>query len=688
MISSLDVRERSEILSGRHYGAVGPYEKITGFAHFEFDPNNPANKNITDLDKAPTNASGLVEARANFYVFQPVNPDDCADVAILEVVNRGNKTLFNKLNRWTPSAEHVSATLKGGKRGGIPLDVGVMPPDPDDESLFGDFWLMRQGLTVIWMGWEADIIPVDHQMYLEAPCAEGVRGIVRNFANVPPGAKTIPLGQWGHRPYVPRDINDPSLQLIQQIPNLIDGSEEENEVEVPRGSWRFAREEDGKVIDDPTYLYCETGFSGGIYRLVYESEDPPILGLGFAAIRDAISYAKYNDECPFPVSHGISIGRSQTGRFQLDYLYSGVNADEQGRKALDGVMPHTGGAGRGSFNVRFGQPTTGCNHFAQTLFPVDQFPFTAEQQTDPFTGRVAGLYDKSEDPTCLPKVFHVNTGWEYWARANSLLHTKIDGSGDTKEADHERHYFFSCTQHSVEMTPFPPSEKTRLDDSLIYKGNFQDYHFALRSLLMCMVEWVRDDVEPPPSMIPTFSDQTIAHPSDMEFPPIRYMDNPGDALFYEAWDLDYGPRFAEENIIETEPPKRSGNSYPAFVSKVDDYGNELSGIPTLEILVPIATYTPWRNLNRPRSLTKLTDIFTGAVIPFPRTAEEKSSFDDPRPSIDTLYADKDEFLSTVRKAAEQLVGKRLLLADDVDPAIELQGQIWDWVMSRPDYSNA
>ena len=682
MIRDIEITERSVILDGMSFGEVGAYEKIVGFANFEFDPNNSANRNIVDLDKAPVNARGMVEARSNFYVLQPVDPADRLDVAIMEVCNRGNKTLFNKLNRWTPGKEHVERNMKGGKRGGIPLEVGSMPPDPDTADLFGDFWLMRRGFTVIWVGWEGDLIPVSHQMYMEAPIAEGVTGVVRNFSLVRDGEKTIPIGLWGHRPYEPANPDDPGLELIRQQPNKIDGSEE-TEV-FPRERWRFAREENGEVVPDPTYLYCADGFPGGVYRLVYEAKDPPVLGLGFAAIRDMISYAKYNEDCPFPVKYGVSIGRSQTGRFQLDYLYTGVNGDEEGRKALDGVMPHTGGAGRGSFNVRFGQPTTGANHFAATLYPVDMFPFTAEVQTDPHTGRTAGLYDRNENPDHLPKVFHVNTGWEYWARGNSLLHTSIDGRRDSPEAPHERHYYFSCTQHSVEMTPFPPAEDTRLPKSMIYRGNFQDYHFALRALVMRMVEWIRDGATPPESRVPKYERRNIVHPKELAFPDIRHMGAPGDAMFYEPWVLDYGPRFYDEGIVDNEPPVRTGESYPALVSTVDDNGNEVAGVPTLELVAPIATYTPWRRIDYPNSLTAMTDYFTGAVIPFPRNDEEKSRFGDPRPAISSLYPSKDDFLREARSRARDLVRDGFLLDDDIDDAVGLQGRIWDWVMSRPE----
>ncbi|MEM6536797.1 MAG: alpha/beta hydrolase domain-containing protein [Pseudomonadota bacterium] len=685
MLTHLDISERSVILDEHGFGSRGPYEKILGYAHFEFDPTSDANKNITDIDKAPLNDRGMIEARSNIYVLQAVDPEQRANVAIFEIVNRGNKTLFNKLNRWVPGREHIEQTMRGGKRGGIPLEVGCMPHDPKSLDEFGDGWLMRNGFTIIWVGWEGDILPSEHQMYFEAPIAKGVSGIVRNLALVTTPTKMIALGQWGHRPYAAANPDDPHLKLVRQQPNTINGDEAEEVI--PREQWRFAREQDGKVIPDATYLYKEDGFDGGVYRLVYESKDPPILGLGFAAVRDTAGYAKHNSECPFPVDQTISIGRSQTGRFQLDYLYAGVNGDEKGRRGLDGMIPHTGGAGRGSFNVRFGQPTTGCNHFAATLFPVDMFPFTAESQVDPYTSAKAGRYDKTPNTEHLPKVFHVNTGWEYWARGNSLLHTSVDGERDAEEAEHERHYFFSGTQHSVEMTPFPPNENTSLPESLMYRGNFQDYHFALRALVVRLVEWIRDGAPPPESRVPTHSRDELKTPKTLAFPKIQNAGSPADVAFYEPWVLDYGERFEREGVIDIEPPKRFGKSYPCGVSDVDENGNEVAGIRTLEMRAPLATYTPWRRWDYPNSFTAMTDYFTGSVIPFPRNDREKAHFNDPRPAISSLYSSKDDFLESATREAQRMSEEGFLLKDDIDANVALQASIWDWIFSRPDYSN-
>jgi len=69
------VDRREVLLDGRPWGPYGAYEKLVGRVFFAFDPSNPANAAVVDLERAPRNSDGKVEAWANFMVLQPVDPD-------------------------------------------------------------------------------------------------------------------------------------------------------------------------------------------------------------------------------------------------------------------------------------------------------------------------------------------------------------------------------------------------------------------------------------------------------------------------------------------------------------------------------------------------------------------------------------------------------------------------------------
>ena len=391
------VDRRTDVLGGRAFGTVGAYEKLVGRIFFVFDPSNPMNARIVDLDRAPRNADGLVEAWANFMVLQPKNLGRSARTALLEVSNRGGKAIISYFN---------------GARGSR---------NPELEEHFGDGLLMRQGLTLIWLGWQQDVPVQEGIMRAHLPTAsddgEAIRGLVRSDWTVDRATNTLGLG---HRTQIAYRVADPAHS--DNVLTVRDGRMAERRV-VPRSEWRFAREENGRVVDDLTHIYMEKGFDAGkIYEMVYVAGEPTVVGLGLAIVRDVMSYAKYGNGVEFHVDRGIAVGISQTGRFLRHFLYQGFNTDEHGRKVYDGIMVHTAGAGRGSFNHRFAQPSRDAHRYSAFFYPTDIFPFTSRVQTDPETGRTDGLFAHQHNDAHLPKVFYTNSGYEYWGRAASRIH--------------------------------------------------------------------------------------------------------------------------------------------------------------------------------------------------------------------------------------------------------------------------
>ncbi len=357
---------------------------------------------------------------------------------------------------------------------------------------------------------------------------------------------------------------------------------------MPRDQWRFAREEDGQVVESNEHIYMASGFEAGkIYELVYNAKDPSVVGLGPAAIRDVMSYAKYDEESLFPVEHGVAFGVSQTGRFLRHFIYQGFNTDEKKRKVYDGLLIHTAGAGRGSFNHRFGQPSRDAHRYSAFFYPTDIFPFTSWTQRDPETGQTDGLFAHMFDPAHLPKVFYTNSGYEYWGRAASLIHLNVDSSADVALYPNERIYHLASGQHSVGR--FPPSPESRLDSSPAYRGNPVDFFLTLRSLLVSLVEWVHDGTEPPPAAYPTISAGTLVSIDRVKFPKIPNVAFP--RVIHEAYRADYGPKW-KQGIVEIQPPKL-GKPFLSLVSQVDELGNEVAGVKTVEILAPLGTYAPW-----------------------------------------------------------------------------------------------
>src|SRR6266849_2840036 len=203
-------------------------------------------------------------------------------------------------------------------------------------------------------------------------------------------------------------------------------------------------------------IHLNGGFEPGrIYEYVYVVSDPVVAGLGFAAVRDFASYVKQAPDSLTPASRVLGEGISQNGRFLRNLLYQGFNADEEGRIALDGVLAHVAGAGRGSFNIRFAQPSRDAQPTSSVFFPTDIFPFTDQAEIDPVTHDKGGLLDGSARDT-VPKIFFSNTSYEYWGRSAALIHVSADGKRDAAISPNVRIYHFTGLQHF--SGPFPPAK--------------------------------------------------------------------------------------------------------------------------------------------------------------------------------------------------------------------------------------
>jgi len=641
---------RRLVVSTREEVLGGDYEKLGGTVELELDPAHPANAAIVDLDRAPRNARGRVEASADFMVLRPRRPPARGSTALLEVSNRGGKALLPYFNRATWSL------------------------DPSTAEDFGDRLLMRLHLTLIWVGWQFDVPRQPGLLRLRAPIARDadgpIEGLVRSDWTVERPTTTLPLA---HRDHVAYPVADP--RHADNVLTVRSARLGPREI-VPRDRWRFARLDDGRLVDDPTHIHLTGGFQRGkIYELVYRARDPVVVGIGLAAVRDVISWARYDSRSEFPVTAAIGAGISQSGRFLRHFLYQGFNTDEAGRKVFDGLLVHTAGAGRGSFNHRFAQPSRDAHRFSAFFYPTDLFPFTSRTQTDPETGIADGLLARSADrPDQWPKIVVTNTGYEYWGRAASLIHTSPDGRVDVTPLPNERIYHLAGGQHFI--GGFPPTTSERAGRA--YRGNPLDFQVTLRALLARLVEWVVDGRTPPASVYPTLAAGTLVSIDALKFP--RIPDVRAPSVIHQAHRVDYGPRWAA-GIITREPPG-IGAPFPALVSQVDADGNEVAGVRGVELLAPLATYTPWQLRGGHGSdAAELVD-FLGTYVPLPRTDTERQRWSDSRLSLERRYADKREYRATAARAAESLVAAGLLLREDVPRVLERADQHWDWIMSR------
>jgi hypothetical protein len=335
---------------------------------------------------------------------------------------------------------------------------------------------------------------------------------------------------------------------------------------LPRSEWSFSHIVNGQLEADPHYVHLNNGFvPGRIYELVYTAKNPAVVGVGLAAVRDFLSYLKHDPQATAPVKRVYAVGISQSGRFLRHFIYQDFNADEQGRQVMDGVIAHVAGAGRGSFNHRFAQPSRDAQPMSSLFFPTDLFPFTDLPEKDPDTGEKAGLLDAATSSKTLPRIFYTNTSYEYWGRAASLIHTTADGKQDAPLAPNTRIYFLAGLEHFT--VPFPPDNRVggNPDYTAQQKANPNPIQWYWRALITDMNDWVRNGKEPPPSTYSKIADKTLVPLSQWKFPKIPGVNMPHEESL--AYRLDFGPQ-SKRGIITLEPPQ-VGNPFGVLVPQSD-----------------------------------------------------------------------------------------------------------------------
>jgi len=641
----LRIERREVVLNGMPFGAAGPYEKLVGKVDFGLDPDAPANDAIVDLKLAPRNARGEVESSADFFLLKPVDP------------RRGNGRLFYEVGN------------RGGKAMLGTFQKAIASPDPTTVAEFGDGTLMRQGFTLLWMGWQWDVPDRPGTMRMTMPTAtengRRITGLVRGNFILNERAPTASVADRNHQAYPVLDPNS-----AENVMTVRDDPVARGQI-VPRSKWRF--------VDEGT-VALDGGFEPGrIYDVVYRTVDPRIVGCGLAGTRDLVSFFKFNTsaENPSPgLRWALGWGVSQSGRFLRHFVYQGFNSDEEGRRVFDGVFDQVGGAGRGSFNHRFGQASRDALQFFNILFPVDLFPFADGPETDPETGTVDSLLGRAQKSGTAPKIFHLLTNSEYFNRAGSLVHTDPTGTRDADLPPNTRVYMIASAPHGP--GPFPPVSNR--GGGMVGRAalNPLNYSAAVRALFRALDRWVVDEAAPPPSAYPRIADGTLTAPDRAGWPAMPDFDLPQQPL--RAFHLNFGPDWAK-GIVSVEPPE-VGKPFVVRVPAVDADGNVRAGIRLPDIAVPLATQAGWNYRDASIGAPDRLAGEIGSYIPFARTRADRERAHDPRPSIEERYRNRDEYVGRFAAAALDLVKRGYVLEEDVADLLQHAVAHYDWA-TRP-----
>jgi hypothetical protein len=576
---------------GTAFGKAGPYEMVRAVLRYAVDPDAPASTRVVDLGCAARDADGTVAFGSDLVVLRPADPS---------AGNRG--LLYSVANR--------------GMVASLPLSAGAFAiPGLSDRIEPGDGFLLRRGYSVAWSGWQWDVARRPGMVGLAAPEALGVDGrpidgMVRMRVQPPTATQSVRLAGLAldpnlapPLPYPPADLDNPDATLT--VRDRPDGPA----TPIDRASWRFT---------DAEHIALDGGFAAGrIYEVVYRTARCPVVGVGFLAVRDAVSWLRHgapSDGNPLAgrVDVALATGASQSGRFLRHFLSEGMNVDDDANRVFDGVHVHIAGGRRGEFNARYGQPGVIWRG------PGDQPPFATNE-----------LLECQRAVGGVPKVVATNSAAEYWRGDAWLAHGDPATRTDIPDAPDVRHYLLAGVDHLGEL-----GSSAAFMIPAVNPPNCLSAVAPERAIFVALDQWVRDAVEPPPSRVPRLDDGTAIER--------------GDAL---AW-------FAARPDVHTPTadalPIGGHGVSTAFVSALDEHGNEVAGVRLPQLVEPVATYTGW-NVRPPiDGLPDLMPDFLGSRLPC--AGESPASRD----------ADRADYEEKVRAAAEVLVEEQFLLPADVE----------------------
>ncbi|MDT8759143.1 hypothetical protein MZO42_10580 [Sphingomonas psychrotolerans] len=608
---------------------------LRGHYDGELDPADPRNRVITDIRRAERLANGKIGYSATFAIAIPRDPAKASGVLLYDVPNRG----------------------------------------------FGDVAADPQGHFRVVSGWQGDIAPATGVQSLRVPIARNADGspitgpVLQRFTEIAAGAADVPIVGGISRPTprpAPVSLDTHKARLFRQ------SADDAAPIDIAASDWAFAgcRSQPFPGTPDPARLCVRNGFlPAQAYTLVYQGRDPQVLGIGFAAVRDLngfLRYASRDDHgTPNPlagsVRWSIVTGTSQSGNFVRSLIALGFNQSEDGRIVFDGANPNIA-ARQVPLNIRFGVPGGAAGLFE----PGSEGALWWSRYNDRRRGRgVSSLLDRCRTSRTCPRIIETFGSAEFWGLRMSPNLVGTDARSDIPLPDNVRRYYFPGVTHNgsavggfpVIGEPAPPGA-----NFCTLPGNPNPSSDTRHALLHALVGWVRDGTPPPPSRYPTIAagDLVLPEAGAMGWPIIPGAPSPTGKL-NDFLDYDFGRAFdyADLSGTLTRQPPRIRQRIPSRVPRVDRDGNETAGIPSVQLLVPLGTYTGW-NVRAHGYGAGGGCGFMGGFIPFARTRAERLASGDPRFSLEERYRDHAGFVARVRAAAEDQVRAGWLLREDAD----------------------
>jgi hypothetical protein len=706
------------------------------------DPNDPHNTIITDINLAPK-TNGKVNYIANFQIVTPTDASTRSGLLIYGVSNRGGSAI--NTGNLLQGATYVQSGWQGDLLAECSLQTPMPYPCIDLNS--GPYGTLSAagaftpptvpGIILHTTNLTSYVIQVPvattngsapngnntitGPVYSHvAPLTSGptaqliitnspsaVAGTLIPNTNPPPAPPFVPATGGVFTPYQPASTDTSKATLWSESSQTL-GGVNTGKVTLKSSDWSWAYCPNGSggpgVIPSTTWICLNSGFDPSrLYEIVFTAANPLVLGVGYAATRDLISFLHYatNDPAgnPNPISGTVSktliVGSSQSGAFIRGGIFYGFNEDEHGRQVFLGANPQIDGRMLW-LNERFAQPTV----LLQLYMGGNEAPvWWANSPNDARHLGANGLLRICKQNNNCPEILEWFGELEFYGEkmGPDITGYCVICRSDIPLPQNVHRFYHPGTTHggggggfnwtappatlpvtSNQMFPSNPNPETQTNNALLADFIQLLMSGAPMPTSTRGVEW--------PSVQ---HGQLVANnAADVGFPNIPNFPYGGN----NAWPpivYDFGPgvNYDQQTGVASIQPPTVLQVLTPYVPHVNLDGNDDGGsVPSVLFQAPLGTYTGWNIIPSPSPYAGQQDSLSGGYWPFWDTLANRMAnnkpFVDPRPSLEERYGTLQGYVCVVTAAANRNVSKGFLLVDDANKLVA-QAKASNVLMSPP-----
>ena len=632
--------------AGAAIGAAGPYVTLKGRVFGELDPHDPHNTIIQDIELAPKDSHGMVHYIATFQNTMPADLSKASGLMFNEVANRGGNPIPTTAAAVVPGAIYLASGWQGDLLAHCATDY---PCTPLDVPFTGTTQVIQVPVAK-----NKDGSTITGPVYGHIANATGSTAQMVIFTTPVP-----------YQPLSTDTTKTPFWSLASQTVTGVDGPK----TFIPSADWAWA---DCSTVPfpgtpDPTRICLRNGFNSDLlYEMVFTAKNPLVLGVGYAATRDIISFFHHagadDNGTANPIADAvrkvITVGVSQSGSFIRSSIHLGFNQDEQDRQVVDGAWPQIDGR-QLYLNVRFALPDV-----ITTLYMMaDEGPVWWAHYPDKARHLPAeGLLDRCTQTRTCPEVLETFGSLEFYDEKMSPDLIGFTAQEDIPLPSNVHRYYNPATTHGGGAGGFNFVANPPPANGCVFPANPNPESDTNNALQDDFVELVMNGTRMPRSSYPTLRDRLLVPATQRAegFPDIPNYPFQGNQINF-AELFDFGPDIDYRNqtgIVTIQPPIID-RVLPSYAVKVDSDGNEFAGVRSTLLQAPLATYTGWN--------TFAAGVFKGqqcgltaSSFPFQETKAQRIAAADPRPSIEERYGTHQGYVCVVTNAANQAVKRRFL----------------------------